>query len=115
MPLVLHTGFDNSLARIKNVLGNASFESVDPEALSKKRLHEADLVLVGPGTENILRTVQAISRADSLVSTIVVPYEKDYAGLKQSLLFTPYVSRNISIFPFMTFCRLKFSMHSFVR
>ncbi len=100
MSLILHTGFGDNFNVLREYAGNAHFEDILPPELTASRLSSADLVLLGPYTKNILKAVQTISRMDKSISTIVLPEEKDFQTLKQSLLFTPYVSKDAAILHF---------------
>jgi PAS domain S-box-containing protein len=100
MSLILHTGFDKSIDSIKENFTDDRFIQIDSKIITESDLKNADLMLIGPLVPNPLQLAQSIAKQDSLISTILLPDQNEYATIKRSLLFTPFIGKSTACFYF---------------
>lgn len=101
MASVLYTGFkDTSIAKIRENLTGTSFSPIDLAMAKDIFLQNADAVLIGPDSLDIIFSVQQIFTTDPLITVIVLGYREAAASLKKEMLFTPYIGKYTSLYIF---------------
>ncbi len=95
MTTLLYTGLGDLLPVLQTRLQNENYRFRELEQVDiSPQLKDADMCLVGPADTNPIKTVQMIHGADKYISILVLVHPGQFAKVKQSLLFSPFVGKN---------------------
>lgn len=98
---IIHTGLqEQTLKAIKDHLEVNPSEFVDLQEsdilIGNGALHDADVLILGEDIDNPIKLAQKVHSQNSYLSIILINEPIVYQKLKQSLLFTPFISPYIT-------------------